>query len=67
MTSLLMRISSGAGRPGEHTSKAIIDANDIIGRSYLQDPEEDGTRYRLRIIARLDEHDANIANDPTMI
>jgi hypothetical protein len=55
------------GRPGEHTSMAIIDANDIIGRSYLQEPEEDGTRHRLKIIAKLDEHDANIANDPTMI
>jgi hypothetical protein len=55
------------GRPGEHTSMAIIDANDIIDRSYLQKPEEDGTRHRLRIIAKLDEHDANIANDPTMI
>jgi hypothetical protein len=55
------------GCPGEHTSMAIIDANDIIGRSYLQEPEEDGTRHRLRIIAKLDEHNANIANDPTMI
>jgi hypothetical protein len=55
------------GRPGEHTSIAIIDANDIIGRSYLQEPEEDGTQHRLRIIAKLDEHDGNIANDPTMI
>jgi hypothetical protein len=55
------------GRPAEHTSTAIIDSNDIIGRSYLQEPEEDGTRHRLRIIAKLDEHDANIANDPTMI
>jgi hypothetical protein len=55
------------GRPGEHTTMAIIDANDLIGRSYLQEPEEDGTRHRLRIIAKLDEHDADIANDPTMI
>jgi hypothetical protein len=55
------------GGPGEHTSMAIIDANDIIGRSYLQEPEEDGTGHRLRIITKLDEHDANIANDPTMI
>ena len=55
------------GRPGDHTTMAIIDANDLIGRSYLQEPEEDGTRHRLRIIAKLDERDADIANDPTMI
>jgi hypothetical protein len=46
---------------------AIIDANDIISRSYLQEPEEDRTRHRLRIITKLDVHDASIANDPTMI
>jgi hypothetical protein len=45
----------------------IIDANDLIGRTYLNDPEEDGTRHPLRIIERLDQHDADIANDPSMI
>jgi hypothetical protein len=56
------------GRPGEHTSMAIVDADDIIGRAYLQEPEEDGTQHRLSIIPKLDEHNnANIANDPTMI
>jgi hypothetical protein len=47
------------GRPGEH-SMAIIDANNIISRTYLQEPEEDGTRHRLKI-------NADIANDPAMI
>jgi hypothetical protein len=46
---------------------AIIDANDLIGRTYLNESEEDGTRHRLRIIERLDQHDADIANDPSMI
>jgi hypothetical protein len=46
---------------------AIIDANDLIGRTFLNEPEEDGTRHRMKIIERLDQHDADIANDPSMI
>jgi hypothetical protein len=33
----------------------------------LNESEEDGTRHRLRIIEQLDQHDADIANDPSMI
>jgi hypothetical protein len=47
---------------------AIIDADDLIGRStYLNEPEEDRTRHWLKIIARLDEQEGDVANDPSMI
>jgi len=40
---------------------AVIDPNDIIGRTYLSTPEEDGTRMRLRIVEAIDniEHSIN--------
>ena len=46
---------------------AIIDVDDMIGRSYLTPPDEDGTRRRIKIVEKLDEMDRTLANDPTMI
>jgi hypothetical protein len=46
---------------------AIIDDDDLIGCTYLNEPEEDGTMHRLEIIKRLDQHDADVANDPLMV
>ena len=36
---------------------ASIDPDEIIGRSYLSDPGEDGTRSRLHIVERINQHD----------
>ena len=46
---------------------AIIDANDLIGRSYLSDPDEDGTRFHLCITEQLISDDQDVANDSNMI
>ena len=48
-----------------HTRKqpmAVLDPNDIIGRTYLSTPEEDGTRMRLRVVEAIDEVDRNLNN-----
>ena len=34
---------------------AIIDLDDIIGMTYLGEPEEDRTRSRLRIVQKVDD------------
>ena len=39
---------------------AVIDPNDIIGRTYLTQPAEDGTRIRLRITEALEELDKSL-------
>lgn len=44
----------------------IIEPEDMIGRTFLQRPEKDGTRNRAKIVEVLKEKDAHIANDPTM-
>ena len=46
---------------------AIIDVDDMIGRSYLTPPDEDGTRRRIKIVEQLDQIERDLANDPTMI
>ena len=41
--------------------------DDLVGRSYFSQPEEDGTRRRIKIIEQLDDVDGILANDPNMI
>ena len=46
---------------------AIINFDDMIGRTYLSTPNEDGTRRRMRIIEQIDSHDEAINTNPNMI
>ena len=45
----------------------VLDPDDMIGRSYLSVPGEDGTRTRLHIIEALDRHANDSAHDKHMI
>jgi hypothetical protein len=51
-------------RPG---GMIIIDPNDIIGRTYLSNPAEDGTRMRLRITQRIEEDEDDRRAHPTVL
>ena len=46
---------------------AVIDISDIIGKTYLSTPEEDGSRTRLKIVERINELEKDIANNPNII
>ena len=46
---------------------ANITTEDLIGRTYLSQPQEDGTRRRIKIIEQLDDFDNMIAKDSNMI
>ena len=46
---------------------AIIDPNDLIGRTYLTAPAEDGQRMRLRIVEVLEDDEDERLKDPTLI
>lgn len=46
---------------------AIIDPNDLIGRTYLSAPAEDGQRMRLRVIEILENEEAGRLQDPATI
>jgi hypothetical protein len=38
----------------------LIDAEDLIGRTFLLDKQEDGQRFRARIVNLIDDHCSNI-------
>jgi hypothetical protein len=38
----------------------LIDAEDLIGRTFLLDKQEDGQRFRARIVKLIDDHSSNI-------
>ena len=44
-----------------------IDPSELIGRTYLKNPEEDGSRYRAKIVALIDEHENGLANHPDRV
>ena len=44
-----------------------IAPNDLIGRTYLTDPEEDGTQRRIKIVTILNDMDQDLMNNPDMI
>jgi len=46
---------------------AVIDQNDIIGRTYLSAPEEDGTHMRLQIVEALDDINHSINQEDLII
>jgi len=47
-----------------NTTMAIIDPNDLIGRTYLTNPSEDGQRMRLKVIEILDRDDDDRMQSP---
>jgi len=53
-------IENGAPMP-------TIDPCDLVGRTFLQQPSEDGTRFRARIIEAIKEKDSECANDPQFV
>ena len=46
---------------------AVLDPNDIIGRTYLSTPKEDSTRMRLRIVEAMDKIDRDLNNSDVVI
>ena len=54
-------------REGTNHPMQIIDPNAIIGRTYLTNPNDDGTRHRMRIIEQLRNIDSDNASDPDTI
>ena len=45
----------------------IFNPEDLVGRTFLLDTEEDGQRHRARIIKMIKDHDTELANNPTRI
>ena len=48
-------------------SMPTIEPGDLIGRTFLKLPEDDGRRYRAKIIEAIEEKNKNLANHPDKI
>ena len=53
-------LSSGKAMP-------TFDPTNLIGRTFLKTPEEDGQRFRGKIIEALDKNDRDLSNQPERI
>jgi hypothetical protein len=49
------------------SSSPIIDTNDLIGRTFLLDKQEDGQQFRARIVRLIDNHSSDLEDDKTRI
>jgi hypothetical protein len=43
-----------------------FDTGDLVGQTFLMEEDDDGLRYRARIIEVLDDHKKNVANNPVL-
>ena len=45
----------------------VFDPNDLVGRTFLMDEQEDGQRHRARIVKLVEDHEDNVKDNPTLI
>jgi hypothetical protein len=52
---------------GESGTMPIVDPNDLVGRTFLMPPQEDGQRFRAHIVRALEDHEQDLAKDSSRI
>ena len=60
-------VVSTRGNGSKPRTMAMIDPDDLIGRTYLSDPDSLGDRNRLEIVEAIDRHKDEMFDDPDMI
>ena len=53
--------------PDRCRTLALIDPDDLIGRTYLSPPDEFGDRDWMKIVEVLDEHHTKVLDDPDIL
>ena len=53
-------------KPGDTNAPKmhLLDSSDIVGCIFLMPHQEDGQKFRVRIIQIIDEHEKKLAQDP---
>jgi hypothetical protein len=59
--------SSHHGEGNVPPDMPIIDPHDLVGRTFLLPQEEDGQRFRARIVKALDDYDSDLGTQPERI
>jgi len=49
------------------SESAFVSLNDLVGTTFLMDPEPDGQRFRARVIEMIDQHDNALERNPDRI
>ena len=44
----------------------ILYPDDLVGRTFLLDPQEDGQRFRARVVASIDNHNTKVQDNPEL-
>ena len=45
----------------------IVDPEGLIGRTFLMDQQDDGQKFRTRVIEDINAHDEKVANNPELL
>ena len=45
----------------------VFDPDDLVGRTFLMNPEEDGQQHRARIVRSIDDHASDLKREPAHI
>ena len=60
-------IDSNDGETKEYHRMPVFHASGTVGKTFLMDPQEDGQRFRARIVRAIEDHDAETADNPDRI
>jgi hypothetical protein len=52
---------------GTRTSAPIFDPQDLVGRTFLLDEQQDGQKFRAKIVKLLEDHESELQENPTRI
>jgi len=50
-----------------NSANALVSLDDLVGRTFLMDPDSSGQRFCARIVEMIDKHDHDITNHPEWI
>ena len=45
----------------------IVDPQGLIGRTFLMDQQDDGQKFRARVIEAINAYDEKVANNPELL
>ena len=56
-----------ADDPSQLDPIPIVDPEGLIGRTFLMDTQDDGQKFRARVIEAINAHDEKVANNPELL
>ena len=58
---------SGENKENGEPPSAVFNPEDLVGRTFLLDPQEDGQRFRARIVKLIEDHEESVEDNPTRL